>query len=161
MLGIDHAELLSRAARNHALATDRARAEVLLQSALSELDADAEPARYAALLARLSRVVWGLNRGAEAVQVGERALAMIPPDDPLGTRPLLRAWLARMRFLRGRFREAAADAEVALAAAVQADDCAAQSELLNTLGMAQIALGEVEEGIARPAAGDRARRAHR
>jgi ATP/maltotriose-dependent transcriptional regulator MalT len=93
--------------------------------------------------------VWGLNRGAEAVQVGERALAMIPPDDPLGTRPLLRAWLARMRFLRGRFREAAADAEVALEAAVQADDCTAQSELLNTLGMAQIALGQVEEGIAR------------
>jgi ATP/maltotriose-dependent transcriptional regulator MalT len=83
------------------------------------------------------------------VEIGERALDLIPGDDPLGTRPLLRAWLSRMRYLRGRFREAAADAEVALEAAVQADDCAAQSELLNTLGMAQIALGQVEEGIGR------------
>lgn len=149
LLGIDHVELLSHAAQNHSLTSDRARAEVLLQSALGELDPDAEPARYAALLARLSRSVWSLNRGAEAVEIGERALDLIPVDDPLGTRPLLRAWLSRMRYLRGRFREAAADAEVALEAAVQADDCAAQSELLNTLGMAQIALGQVEEGIGR------------
>ncbi|MGI9185378.1 MAG: helix-turn-helix transcriptional regulator [Solirubrobacteraceae bacterium] len=149
LLGIDHVELLSRAAQNHALTNDRARTEVLLQSALGELDPDAEPARYAALLARLSRSVWSLNRGAEAVEIGERALDLVPADDPLRTRPLLRAWLSRMRFLRGRFRAAAADAEVALEAAVAADDCAAQSELLNTLGMAQVALGEVEEGIGR------------
>jgi len=149
LLGLDHVELLRRAAENHFLATDRSRAEVLLQSALSELDPDSDPARFAAVLARLSRAAWSLNRGAEAVAIGERALGLIPADDPLGTRPLLRAWLARMRFLRGRFREAAADAEVALQAAVEADDCAAQSELLNTLGMAQIALGRVEEGIGR------------
>jgi DNA-binding CsgD family transcriptional regulator len=145
----DHVELLARAARAHSFAGDRIRAEVLLQSALRELDPLADPARFAALLARLSRTIWSLNRGEEAVAMGERALGMLPPDDPHGVRPLLLAWLARTRFLRGRFRQAAADGEVALQAAIDAGDVHAESELLNTLGMAQVALGHVEEGVAK------------
>ncbi len=80
-----------------------------------ELDSDRDPARYATLLARLARTIWSLNRGAEAVATGERALALLPTDDPLGARPALMAWLARTKFLRGRFRQAAADGEAALA----------------------------------------------
>jgi DNA-binding CsgD family transcriptional regulator len=145
--GLDHVELLSRAARAHAVADDRTRGEVLLNLALRELDPERDPARYAALLARLSRMIWSLNRGAEAVQTAERALAMLPADDPGGVRPLMLAWLARTRFLRGRFRQAAADGEVALAAAVEAGDRLAETEVINTLGMARVALGDVEAGV--------------
>jgi DNA-binding CsgD family transcriptional regulator/tetratricopeptide (TPR) repeat protein len=145
--GLDHVELLSRAARAHAVAGDRTRAEVLLNEALRELDPERDPARYAALLARLSRTIWSLNRGAEAVETAERALAMLPDDDPGAVRPLLLAWLARTRFLRGRFRQAAGDGEVALEAAVRAGDRLAETEVLNTLGMARVALGDVEEGV--------------
>jgi DNA-binding CsgD family transcriptional regulator/tetratricopeptide (TPR) repeat protein len=145
--GIDYVELLGRAARAHSIGGDRPRGEVLLNQALSQLDPEREPARYAALLARLSRMLWSLNRGAEAVQTAERALVMLPDEDPGGVRPLLLAWLARTRFLRGRFRQTVVDGEVALEAAVQGGDRLAETEVLNTLGMARVALGDVEAGV--------------
>jgi len=145
--GIDYVELLGRAARAHSIGGDRTRGEVLLNQALSQLDPEREPARYAALLARLSRTIWSLNRGAEAVQTAERALVMLPAEDSGGVRPLLLAWLARTRFLRGRFRQTVVDGEVALEAAVQAGDRLAETEVLNTLGMARVALGDVEVGV--------------
>ncbi len=145
---VDHVALLGRAARAHSFNGDRARADVLLQLALGELDPDLDPGRYAALLARQAQNAWQMNRGVEAVTIGERALAMLPADDPLRLRPGLLAWLTRRKFLRGRFREAAADGEVALEAAIAAEDRSAESDVRNTLGMAQVALGDVENGIA-------------
>ncbi|MFZ0091863.1 MAG: AAA family ATPase, partial [Solirubrobacteraceae bacterium] len=145
--GLDRVELLRRAAIAHAVVDDRGRSEVLLREALSELDPDREPGRYAALLARLSRTTWSLNRGDEAVAMAERALQMLPPDDPDAVAPLLLAWLARMRFLRGRFRDAVTAGETALAAAVEMGDQMAECEVLNTLGMARVALQEVDEGV--------------
>jgi DNA-binding CsgD family transcriptional regulator/tetratricopeptide (TPR) repeat protein len=149
LLEIDHVTLLGRAARAHSVVGDRNRGEVLLQSALRELDPLEDPARYAALLSRLSRTIWSLNRGEEAVRIAERALSILPAEDPFGVRPLLLAWLARTKWLRGRFRQAASDGEVALQAATEADDVFAEAEVLNTLGMAKVALGEVDEGVAR------------
>ena len=145
--GPDRLDLLARAARAHGVHRDRGRSETLLREALRELDPIADRDRFAALLAQLARTIWSLNRGAEAVAAGERALGMLAADDLL-VRPGLMAWLARMKFLRGRFRQAAADGEVALQAAVQAGDFDAESEVLNTLGMAQVALGRDEEGFA-------------
>ena len=146
--GLDHVELLLRAANGHWANANRPRSEDLLQQALRELDPDAEPARYAMLLSRLARTIWSLNRGAEAVAVGERALALLPPDDPDHLRPELRGWLARTRFLRGRFRPAADDAEIALAEATAVGNSLAEAEALNTLGMARVALGDAAGGIA-------------
>ena len=146
--GFDLPELLSRAARAHGLHRDRGRGETLLREALRELDPERDRVRYAALLARLARTIWSLNRGPEAVETGERALAMLDEGDPGRVRPSLLAWLARMKFLRGRFRQAAEDGEVALRAAVEAGDSDAEAEVRNTLGMAQVAMGQVQEGIA-------------
>jgi DNA-binding CsgD family transcriptional regulator/tetratricopeptide (TPR) repeat protein len=145
--GSDHVELLARAAVARAIVDDRGRSDVLLGEALNELDPEREPARYARLLARQARVMWSLNRGDEAVRTGEGALAMLPAEDPEGIRPLLLAWLARVRFLRGRHRQSVADGEAALAAAVEAGDRVAECEVLNTLGMARVALQEVDEGV--------------
>ncbi|MBV9819911.1 MAG: AAA family ATPase [Solirubrobacterales bacterium] len=146
--GLDHVELLAHAARAHGIEGDRGRAEVLLREGLRELGPTADPARFARLLGLLSRTLWQLNRGEEAVAAGERALAMLPADDPERARPLLRAWLARMAFLRGRFRQAATDGEAALAGAVEAGDLWAESEILNTLGMAKVSLQDVDAGVA-------------
>jgi DNA-binding CsgD family transcriptional regulator/tetratricopeptide (TPR) repeat protein len=156
---LDHVDLLALAARAHGIAGDRTRAEVLLQSALSELDADREARRCAALLARLARVQWSLNRGQEGVATAQRALSMLPAGAAAGgaagadagdnDRVLLLAWLARTLFLRGRFRDAVNDGEAALAAATAAGDVHAETEVLNTLGMAQIALGHVDAGVGR------------
>jgi DNA-binding CsgD family transcriptional regulator/predicted negative regulator of RcsB-dependent stress response len=73
---------------------------------------------------------------------------MLPADDPGGERPRLLAWLARTRYLRGRFRHAASEGEAALEVAIAAGDRLAETELLNTLGMAYVSLGEVDKGVA-------------
>src|SRR5205085_7720304 len=127
---------------------DHARSEVLVEEALSELDPDHDPHRYSALLARLARAQWALNRGAQGVATAERALAMLPPREPSQERASLLAWLARTRFLRGRFTDAIRDGQQALSAARAASDRHSEGEASNTLGMAQIALGEMEEGVA-------------
>jgi len=149
MLALDRAELLSRAARAHGLGGDRARGEALLEAAVRELDPGEDPLRYAGLLARLARAQWALNGGLVGVETAQHALSMIPEDDMTGERAALLGWLARTRFLRGRFRDAIADAEDARAAAVAAGDLCAEGEVLNTLGMAQIALGDVDDGVAK------------
>jgi DNA-binding CsgD family transcriptional regulator len=139
---MDHVELLMLAARGD----DRARAEDLLQSALDELDPAADPRRCAVVLARMARLQWSLNRGPEGVETAQRALAMLDERDR--ERAPLLAWLARTRVLRGRFRDAIDDGERALRAAEAAGDTLAEGEALNTLGMAEMALGDVERGVA-------------
>ncbi len=149
LVEMDHVDLLAMAAGAHMHGGHRTRGEALLREALAELDATADARRYSALLGRLARAQWALNRGQEGVETAERALALLPADDGGLERARLLSWLARTRFLRGRFREAIRDADEALALAVDVDHPAAEAETLNTLGMAMIALGEVNEGVAR------------
>jgi ATP/maltotriose-dependent transcriptional regulator MalT len=146
-VGMDHVELLRMAARAHAIGGDWSRGEVLLRKALEPLDPERDRLRYSALLARLGRAQWRLNRGREGLETSERALAMLRPGEEVAERAVQLSWLARTRVLRGRFRDAVSAAEEALAAAVEAKDIDSEGEVLNTLGMAKIALGEVELGI--------------
>src|SRR5580704_3885900 len=143
---LDHVKLLGIAAAAHGVVGDRGRSEVLLTRALKELDPDSDPRRYAELLQRLSRSQWSLNRGAEAMETAERALSMVPPDEVSAERASLLAWTARIRYLRGRYREALTEGRDALNAAVAAGDRRSESEVLNTLGMAGIVTGFVDEG---------------
>ena len=148
MIPLAHVELLGIAAAAHVIAGDRARAEVLLTRALKELDPDTDPRHYSELLVRLSRAQWSLNRGGEAVDTAERALSMVPPDEVSAERASLLSWTARMRWLRGRYRDALKQGREALDTAVAAGDRRSESEVLNTLGMAGIVTGSIDEGIA-------------
>jgi DNA-binding CsgD family transcriptional regulator/tetratricopeptide (TPR) repeat protein len=143
---LDHIELLGIAAAAHGVVGDRGRSEVLLTRALKELDPDSDPRRYAELLARLSRSQWSLNRGSEAMETAERALAMLPPDEISRERASILVWAARVRYLRGRYREALREGREALHTAVAAGDRRSESEVLNTLGMAGIVTGSIDEG---------------
>jgi len=145
---LDHVSLLMLAATAEGSGGDRSRAEVLLQSALRELDPDEDPRRYSAVLARLARIEWAMNRGLQGVETAQRALSMLPAGEESRERASLLAWLARTRLLRGRVRDAISDGEEALVAAVAAGDSHAEGEVLNTLGMAQIARGKVDDGVA-------------
>jgi DNA-binding CsgD family transcriptional regulator/tetratricopeptide (TPR) repeat protein len=145
---LDHVSLLALAARAHGMAGDHARREVLLESALAQLDAERDPRRYSGLLAGMARTQWALNRGPEALETAQRALAMLPADDGGRERAMLLGWLARTRVLRGRLHDARRDGEQALAAACEANDSYAESEVLNTLGMAHSRLGDLKEGAA-------------
>ena len=146
-LPLDHVDLITLCAAAHGMAGDRGRAEVLFEHALEEVDRHEDPRRYARLLERLSRIQWSLNRGLEAADTAQRALALLPGEESSAERASLMGWMARIRFLRGRFREAIADAEAALTAAGEACDPHAEGEVLNTLGMARIALGDVDDGV--------------
>ena len=146
--GLDHVRLLTMAARAHQIMDERTRSVVLINEALRELDPDVNPARYAGLLVQQARITWALNRGEEALEIAERAQDMLSTDDPGGERPGLLAWLARTRYLRGRFRHAASEGEAALQVAIDAGDRLAETEVLNTLGMAYVSLGEVDKGVA-------------
>ncbi len=145
---LDHVELLILAARAHGIVGDGGMGEQLMQRALAELDPDREPVRYGAVLARLVRVQWRLGRGRDALATAERAQALLAGDGAVQERAPLLSWIARTRVLRGRFREAIADGEEALAAAQALDDPALVGEVLNTLGMARCALGDVDAGTA-------------
>jgi predicted ATPase/DNA-binding CsgD family transcriptional regulator len=147
-VGLDHVGLLTLAADAHGFGHDRVRGEHLLQEALRELDPDRDPRRYSSLLMRLARVQQSLNQGGPAMATAQRALAILPADDPGHERVALLAWLARIRVLRGRFRDALTDGEEALTAAVAAGDAHTEAQILDTLGMARIALGDVESGEA-------------
>ncbi len=146
--GLDHVRLLAMATEAHQVLDERSRSVVLINEALRELDPFSDPARFAGLLGRQARIFASLNRGEESVEIGERALAMFPEDDETGERTLLLAWLARNRFLRGKFRQAATEGEAALGLAVAQGNALAETELLNTLGMAYVSVGEVDKGIA-------------
>ena len=147
LIPLDHVELLCLAAAAHRGADGEARAETLLKRALGELDPESDPRRYSELLDDLSRVQWRLNRSAEAMETAQRALALLPPGEISPELASLLAWLARTKHLRGRYREAFKEGKVALDAARAAGDRASESEILNTLGMSQIMLGDVDEGV--------------
>jgi predicted ATPase/DNA-binding CsgD family transcriptional regulator len=146
---VDHVGLLMLAAVAHSIGEDLGRSEVLLTSALGEVDPEADPRRYAAVLSRLARVQWVLNRGMEGIETAQRALAMLPADEPSEERAALLSWLARTCVLRGKMRTALIDGEEALAAAIAVGDEATEVEVLNTLGMTQMAQGDVEAGVER------------
>jgi ATP/maltotriose-dependent transcriptional regulator MalT len=145
--GLDEVALLWMAAHAHAIGGDRARSEALLARAVGLLDPETDTVRYARLLGRRARMQWNLNRGTEAVDLAREALAMLPPGEARRERASLLAWLARTRYLRGRFREAVAEGQEALDAALEAGDETIEAEALNTLGMARIACGELEDGV--------------
>ena len=146
--GLDHVGLLTLASDAHGLGHDRLRGEHLLQEALRELDPDRDPQRYSALLMRMARVQQSLNQGSQAMATAQRALALLAAEDLGHERVALLAWLARVRVLRGRYRDALSDGEEALAAAVAAGDARTEAQILNTLGMARIFLRDVETGVA-------------
>ena len=147
-VALDHVDLLRLAAGSQSIAGDRGRAEVLLRSAVAELDPATDPRRRSALLSRLARIEWTLNRGAQGLETAQEALALLPEDDHSSERAGLIAWLARTQFLRGRYRDALRDGKAALAAAIAAGDRYSESEVLNTLGITDIALGNVDDGVA-------------
>jgi DNA-binding CsgD family transcriptional regulator len=145
-LELDHVGLLVLAATAHGIVGDHARREVLLRAALEELGEE-EPHRRAQLMDQLARALWSLNRGAEGVELAQRALELLPAEQPDPIRALLLAWLARTLVLRGKLREATDAGQRALRAAVAVGDTLAEGEVLNTLGMARIALGQEQVGV--------------
>src|SRR5436305_1891232 len=127
---LSRVDMLELAASAHSIAGDRLRAQTLLESALAEVDPDSNRHRYARLLARQARVQWSPNAGLQGGDTAQRALSMLPADEVSVERVSLMAWLARTRFLRGRYREAIVEGEAALEVAKVVGDAHTEGEIL-------------------------------
>ncbi len=145
--GIDEVELLEAAANAYALNGDHRHGEMLAEHGMRLLDPERDPVRFARLLVRRGRSRWRLNQAGAATVDLERALTLLP-DEPSAERARLLSWIARTRSLRGHYRQAINEGERARAMAEAANLPVIVGEVLNTLGMAKIALGEVEAGEA-------------
>jgi DNA-binding CsgD family transcriptional regulator/tetratricopeptide (TPR) repeat protein len=145
--GMDHVEVLRRAARARYMHGDDARSLPLLEEAVAELDADADRRRAAAVIGELARVQWTLGRGEESRATLRRALALLDGDGPSRVRAVLLAERVRTLMLQGRYRETLEAAAAALPAIEAVGDEAVRGILLNRRGLALIMLGQVDEGV--------------
>jgi DNA-binding NarL/FixJ family response regulator len=146
--GFDHVELLRRTADDHELAGDYNRMRTLLREALDEIDPAAEPRRAAAILERLGHARWALGKGSEALATYEEALALLPPGDASPERAMVLAARGRAMMLAGRFADGVERCQEAIDAARAAGDAVVEMHALNSLGVCQTALGDIESGVA-------------
>jgi ATP/maltotriose-dependent transcriptional regulator MalT len=145
--GIDEVELLEEAAGAYALNGDMRHSEMLAAHGLKLLDPERDPVRYARLLVRRGRSRWRLNQAQSGSEDLERALTLLP-EEPSVERARLLSFIARTSTLRGHYREALREGERAREVAEAVGLPVIVGEVLNTLGMANIAVGEVETGEA-------------
>jgi ATP/maltotriose-dependent transcriptional regulator MalT len=143
---MDQVQLLMQAANAADVTGDAARQETLLKRALDLVDEQAEPRRAAAVLERLQRALWSLNRQEESVEVCNRALALLPDDDQSQERAALLVELSRARMLQSRFGEAIDEAREALGIARTIGDAGVEVRALNVVGTALGNQGNAEEG---------------
>jgi DNA-binding CsgD family transcriptional regulator len=145
--GIDHAQLLADAGAMHANAGRVERAEVMFAAALDELDVDAEPRRYAAILFERGKTQQHLYRADDATGTVERALTLIADDDSDPLRLAIRSWSVTRQIHDAQYQEARAEIEATLATAVAAGNREVENDLLCMLGVALTRLGEPEAGL--------------
>ena len=145
--GIEHVELLRRAAFASDQAGDPSRQEALLRRAIALVGEEVDPRACALLRERLSQALWTLHRHDEAVEELNRGLALLPADERSPERATLLAQLAKKRMLQARYAEAEESAEEAIAVARAAGDRAAEGSALNALGTAIGARGDPDTGV--------------
>jgi ATP/maltotriose-dependent transcriptional regulator MalT len=146
LAGCDHIGLLARAAGAHAF--DYSRCIHLLKRALEEIDQQAEPARAALLLERLGKARWNSGKGQIALEAWDAALALLPAEPPSEERAQLLAAKAAGLMLWGRYQDARAMADEALAVADAVGSRRVRTHALNTKGVCLRGGGETEAGFA-------------
>ena len=146
----DLASLFDAASAMVALVGDPARAIVLAERAIDELDRDASAVsveRRAAARERLGRAAWLAGDGARSISALEEAASMLAGAPPSVEHARVQAGLAANLMLAGRIRDSAPVAEraIELARAVGARDIEAHA--MSTLGVDYGSLGRVAEAI--------------
>jgi DNA-binding CsgD family transcriptional regulator/tetratricopeptide (TPR) repeat protein len=145
--GIDRGEALRLASEAAHAAGDLERALTMLDEALSEPAAEADPERRAILRVRRSFALRSLGRSEEAIPDLEAALAALPADPPSLARALVLSKLAAVRAQVLGFGEASAAAEAAVAAARAVGAREQEADAQITLGTALANLGDSDAGL--------------
>jgi predicted ATPase len=145
--GLDRVELLGRAAEAAANAGASERAITLVRGALAEVDPERDRLRAAVLTQRLAHHLRVAGRSG-AFEAYQEAVRLVPPSPQTPERASVLAGLGQALMLRGRFAEARAACEDAIATARTAGAAAVQSHALATLGVAVFWLGDRAAGLA-------------
>ncbi|HEU0214536.1 MAG TPA: AAA family ATPase [Jiangellaceae bacterium] len=160
--GGDRADLLTRAASAATDAGELERALALVDAALDEVDATAEPLRRADLLEQRAKLL-SENGRPEATAVVQSALDLVPAEPPSAARARLLQMLSSRFLMEGRIDQAGQVAVEAIAAARAVGEIEAEFRGHNILAPSMVQLGRVDEGLAtfdaaRELAGDVPRR---
>jgi DNA-binding CsgD family transcriptional regulator/tetratricopeptide (TPR) repeat protein len=146
--GMDHLEVLRRAAEAAVVTADDRRALALVDWALREVDPVAEPVR-AALLHERRGFYLSIRQPPQArFEALSEAVRLVPTDPPSTARARLSASYAEVLLIAGRFEEAGVAGEEALAMARQLGAIGEVAVALNVVGYAQAVGGAFEAGIA-------------
>jgi DNA-binding CsgD family transcriptional regulator/tetratricopeptide (TPR) repeat protein len=146
--GIDLAEVLRLASATANYAGESARSIALARRALQEVDETAEPLVAARMHAHLGKLLRGGGEGDESIAAYERAMALLPAGERLERARLLDAQSTHL-MLRGRYSESAPLAREAAEAARELGARDLESRSLNTLGLCEAALGDIDAGLAK------------
>jgi ATP/maltotriose-dependent transcriptional regulator MalT len=144
--GLSKAELLMQAANAADVTGDAARQETLLRHTLELVDEESEPRRAAAVLERLQRALWSLNRQEESVDTIRRALKLLEEDEQSRERAALLVELARAHMLQSRFGESIREARETLEVARAIGERGVEVRALNVLGTALGNQGDADGG---------------
>jgi DNA-binding CsgD family transcriptional regulator len=128
--------------------TEPGRAVTHIQAAIALLDPATDPVRSGLLQERLGRYAWVAGQGALANEAYWTAVRLTPPEPPSAARARAIAGLAQILMLSGRFAEARALADDALAIAEAVGAREIEGHARNTRGLSRAMDGEVDEGIA-------------
>jgi DNA-binding CsgD family transcriptional regulator/tetratricopeptide (TPR) repeat protein len=146
--GMDHVEVLRRAAEVANVTGDDRRALALVDWALHEVDPAAEPVRAALLHERRGLYLGVAHTQQARLEALSEAVRLVPTDPPSPARARLSASHAETLFLAMRIEEAEVAGQEALAMARQLGAIGEAAIALNVVGATQAARGEFEAGIA-------------
>ena len=147
LTGLDHVELLRRAAAAARTAGRADRAVALIESALAEVGAESEPVRAAALYVNLGRYAWLVGDAERSLLASERAVALVPADPPSPARAEALASLGQVLMLTGRLMESADRCREAIAIASEVRASGIEGHARNTLGSVLGDLGYLEQAV--------------
>jgi DNA-binding CsgD family transcriptional regulator/Arc/MetJ-type ribon-helix-helix transcriptional regulator len=131
--GLDRVELAERAAEAASATGETQLAIALAQRAveLAEPERAGRAGRAGPQYARLARLLWDGGRGADALSVSARAIALTPPDRTAERARMLECH-ARLLLLTGRAQEAQAPIDEAIAIARELGDPEIEAATLAT-----------------------------
>jgi ATP/maltotriose-dependent transcriptional regulator MalT len=146
--GIDHVDVLRRAAEAANVTGDDRRAVALIDRALRDVDPAVEPVRAALLHERRGYYLGVAQPQRTRFEALSEAVRLVPTDPPSTAHARLSASYAETLLLAMRLEEAEVAGEEALAMARQLGAAAEMAIALNVVGYAQAARGAFEASIA-------------
>ncbi len=145
--GIDHVELLHRAAEAAIESGNVYRALALLGQGIDELGEHGDRTRRAFLLERRATALGMAGKPTESLEMLDRAVALLPPGGTSRAHATLSNSLARSLIRTGRWPEAAEMSLRAEETAVATDDLLEQAEARITRSLVAATVGDHDDGI--------------